>query len=182
MDEQLELVKIVSRRLDDVGIPYMLTGSVAMALYVNPRMTRDVDVVIDLTPGDVKIFAQQFASGFYLDDDAVDDAVSRKAMFNIIHDEWIVKVDFIVRKSDPYHEMEFNRRRRVTIDGLQVSIVTPEDLILSKLLWAKESGSVMQHDDVTHLTNAIKGLDWHYMERWAGALDVGDVLRNLRPK
>ncbi len=180
MDEQLDFVKEIARRLDSAGIPYMLTGSMALAMYVTPRMTRDIDVVVELSPQDVKRFWQQFAEDCYVDEKSVIDAVSHIDMFNIIHDRWLIKVDFIVRKADAYHKTEFTRRTQIDIGGVQVFIVAPEDLILSKLLWSKDSGSAMQQDDVVQLIKAIENLDWAYMERWASALKIGEELRSVR--
>ena len=180
MDEQLEFMKVVVRRLNAAGIPYMLTGSMAMTFYATPRMTRDVDVVVELSPQDTKRFSKQFTEDCYVDGDSVDAAVSRRGMFNIINNRSIVKVDFIVRKADAYHETEFARRRYMVVDGFQVAVASPEDLILSKLLWAKDSGSAAQRGDVRHLIKAVVGLDWTYLEQWAGTLGVAEELRRAR--
>ena len=61
--------------------------------------------------------------------------------FNMIHNALVVKVDCVVRKDSEYRREEFARRRPVNIAGQQVYIVALEDLILSKLDWAKESRS-----------------------------------------
>jgi len=180
MDEQLEFVKEIARRLDGAGIPYMLTGSLAMAVYAVPRMTRDIDLVVEVFPKDAKRLAALFSEDCYVDEDTVQDAVSRRTMFNIIHNMWVIKADFIVRKDDPYRQAEFSRRHHVEVDGTQVAIVAPEDLILSKLVWARESQSELQQRDVVELVNNVKGLDWSYLERWAVALDVSENLMNAR--
>ena len=102
-------------------------------------------------------------------------------MFNIIHNEWIVKADFIVRKGDEYRKLEFSRRRDERIAGEAVSIVSPEDLVLSKLVWSRDSGSELQMRDVRSLLAAGIDLDWPYLERWAAVLDVSDRLAEVRP-
>ena len=45
--KQLEFMKQIAERLDTAHIRYMLTGSMAMAIYSVPRMTRDIDLVIE---------------------------------------------------------------------------------------------------------------------------------------
>ena len=182
MKKQLEFMKIVAHRLDAAGIPYMLTGSLAMTFYATPRMTRDVDVVVELSPQDTARFSKQFTDDCYVDGSSVDDAVSHRGMFNIINNQSIVKVDFIVRKADSYHETEFARRRYIEVDGFRVAVVSPEDLILSKLLWAKDSGSATQQDDVIRLMRTIRNLDWSYLEKWASALGIAQELRQVRSK
>ena len=92
----------------------------------------------------------------------------------------IIKVDFIVRKDTPYRQEEFARRIAVEIDGATMWLVTAEDLLLSKLVWAAESHSEMQLQDVRSLIRSVADLDWMYIERWANALTVGELLREVR--
>jgi hypothetical protein len=54
MLEELEVLKIVSERLEAAQLPFMLTGSFAMAYYGKPRMTRDLDIVVSLNEDDVR--------------------------------------------------------------------------------------------------------------------------------
>ena len=82
----------------------------------------------------------------------------------------MVKVDCVVRKDGVYRQEEFSRRRRVIVDGESVTIVAPEDLILSKLEWAKESLSQMQLDDVRNLLRSVQSLDHAYLDRWVDRL------------
>ena len=93
-------------------------------------------------------------------------------MFNMIHNALVVKVDCVVRKDSEYRREEFARRRPVTIAGQHVSLVAPEDLILSKLDWAKESRSQLQLDDVRNLLKSGQALDAAYLNRWVGRLGL----------
>ncbi len=97
-------------------------------------------------------------------------------MFNIIHNALVVKVDCVVRKDSEYRREEFARRRRLIIDGEPVTIVAPEDLILSKREWAKESHSQLQLDDVRNLLRSVKDLDRTYSEPVGGSLGVSGSL------
>jgi len=101
-------------------------------------------------------------------------------MFNINHEAWVVKADFVVRKDQPYREREFGRRRTVSVGDKAFSIVTAEDLLLSKLLWAKTSRSELQLGDVRNLILSEKTLDWPYIERWAQKLGVEGLLNEVR--
>ncbi len=134
MAEEIDLLKTIAAKLDSERIAYMMTGSMAMALYAAPRMTRDIDIVVHVTPAHVEKLLGLFRDAFYLEEAAVRKAVSEKGMFNLIHNESVAKVDMIVRKDDDYRIEEFSRRRAVDVDGVSISVVTPEDLILSKLL------------------------------------------------
>lgn len=179
MNEQLEFVKLVTSRLESAGLPYMLTGSVAMAAYAVPRMTRDIDLVVDCRPGDAQRIYDLFAADCYVDEAQVHEAVAMRTMFNVIHNELLAKVDLIIKKDEPYRETEFGRRRRLEIGSAAIWVVSPEDLLLSKLLWAKQSGSELQRRDARAI-GLSGGLDWTYIEKWAAELSVVDVLEEVR--
>jgi hypothetical protein len=166
--------------LEGAGIAYMVSGSMAMNYYAQPRLTRDIDIVVELLPGDTGRIMQLFAGDFYCDPDAVRDALVRRFMFNIIHRALAVKVDFIVRKATPYREAEFLRRREATVAGTHLWVVSPEDLILSKLAWAKDSHSELQLNDVKNLIACLPSTDWPYIERWASELTVATLLQEVR--
>jgi hypothetical protein len=143
-------------------------------------MTRDIDVVVALQPQDTDRFIALFTDEFYCDPDAVVAAVRERGLFNAIHLEHVVKVDFVVRKDTPYRRAEFGRRRSVQVDEATILVVAPEDLLLSKLVWAKESGSEVQLRDARNLLDSVGSLDWAYVSRWARDLTVGDLLKEVR--
>ena len=72
-------------------------------------------------------------------------------MFNLIHNETIIKLDCIVLKRDEYRQQEFARRRLVSLGDFETWIVSREDLILSKLYCARDSKSELQLRDVKNL-------------------------------
>jgi hypothetical protein len=180
MGEQLDVLRLVTQRLEAAGIPYMLSGSVAMSIYAQPRMTRDIDLVVELSSGDVSRLTALFAAEFYLDEETIAEETRRRGMFNLIHSTLIAKVDFVVRKDDPYRIEEFRRRRRLRLDDLDLWVVAPEDLILSKLVWAKDSRSETQRNDVRNLFACVAVLDEAYLDRWAGILGVAELLLEVR--
>ena len=141
MQNELDIVRDVSAKLDSAGIGYMLTGSMAMNYYAQPRMTRDIDVVVALRPGDAVRVVQLFSPDYYVSREAVDSSIAHQSLFNLIHNESVIKVDCIVRKQNEYRLTEFNRRQRIKIENFETWIVSKEDLILSKLYWAKDSRS-----------------------------------------
>lgn len=84
-----------------------------------------------------------------------------------------------VRKDETYRKIEFQRRRLVDIEGLPVAIVAPEDLLLSKLHWAKDSMSELQLRDVRQIIASVVDLDMPYIEKWAGDLGVDELLKKV---
>ena len=114
MLNELDIVRDVSKRLDDAGIGYMLTGSIAMNYYAEPRMTRDIDLVIALRPEDAGRVAQLFSRDYYVSREAVESSIKNQSLFNLIHNESVIKVDCIVRKHTDFRLNEFERRQRVS--------------------------------------------------------------------
>ncbi len=94
VDELIEFLKLLGKRLDEAGFKYMITGSMAMAVYAVPRMTRDIDLVIEISLADTERLIELFASDCYIEENAVRDAIKQRGMFNIIHNDWILKADF----------------------------------------------------------------------------------------
>ncbi len=180
MSEELEVLKEVTARLRDAGIAYMLTGSFAGNYYAVPRMTRDIDLVVELTAQDAERVIELFQQDYYLDREIVLRAVQDESMFNMIHRTLVVKVDCVVRKDSEYRRTEFSRRRAVSIEGQPVYIVAPEDLILSKLEWARASQSQRQLDDVRNLLGSVPELDYAYLDHWAHRLGLAALLREVR--
>ena len=172
VSDELDVLKSVTAQLEGAGISYMVTGSMAANFYAVPRMTRDIDLVIELSEQDVDRVTHLFQQEYYIDRDMVQRAVRDHAMFNMIHNVLVVKVDCVVRKETEYRRAEFARRRAVSVAGQRVFIVSPEDLILSKLDWAKESRSQMQLDDIRNLLRSVQDLDTAYLNRWADRLGV----------
>jgi hypothetical protein len=179
VNDELEFLRYMADRLDEARLPYMLTGSMAMMFYAVPRMTRDIDFVVDCRAEDVPRVLEVFRPDCYVSEEAVREAVTRSGMFNIIHTGWIIKADLVVRRQSQYRELEFTRRRTMVVGDLSVAVVSPEDLILSKLDWARDSASASQYQDVAQLLATVSGLDVDYLEHWAGALGVLEQLREL---
>jgi len=176
MDEQQALVCEVADRLAAAGIDYMVTGSIAMAVYAVPRMTRDIDIVIHISPVESDKLIAALGEDYYFDSETLLQEIRRHGMFNVIDQQTVIKIDFIIRKDDEYRRVEFDRRRQVDINGRLVKIVTPEDLILSKLIWAKVADSELQFRDVKQLLSIVKDMDLSYLHDWAERLGVADLL------
>ena len=178
MQNEIDVLRDMSEKLADIGIPFMLTGSLAMNYYATPRMTRDVDIVMELEPNDVAKFVDCLEPEYYVSSTRVQQAASARTMFNVIHQESVIKVDCIIRKDTEYRRVEFTRRRRVDIADFRTFLVSKEDLILSKLVWAKDSRSELQLGDVKNLL--ATGYDKEYVEHWAILLGLGHLLAELR--
>jgi hypothetical protein len=160
--------------LDQAGIAYMLSGSFAAAYYGAPRSTQDIDLVIDSTPAQLKVFVQSLSGAeYYIDLGAALEAHKRQSLFNVIDLATGWKIDLIIRKSRAFSQEEFSRRESVSLQGLQLFIASLEDVIASKLEWSKLAQSQRQIEDVAAiLRTRWESLDYSYLEKWIGDLDL----------
>jgi hypothetical protein len=165
-----QLLEKVTQALEKEQILYMVSGSIALNTYAVPRMTRDIDIVIELQKNDIDRFCKIFETGYYIDALTVQEEVKRRGMFNVIDFESGYKIDFIVRKNSDYRQLEFSRRTITNAYGFDVWIVSIEDLIISKIAWIQELQSDRQIDDIKNLLqNPIADRD--YIRQWCQSLD-----------
>ena len=117
--------------LDEAGVPYMLTGSLATAYYAVPRATQDLDVVIAAEePGVERIVKGLLAAGCYVDRDAALEARRSRGQFNAIDPESGWKVDLIVRRDRTYSRTEFERRERASLLGVEVAVAVIAQIVI----------------------------------------------------
>lgn len=175
MNPELAALKNVVTRLEHGGFSYMLTGSMALSFYVAPRMTRDIDLVIDVASPRTAELVAIFDEDYYVSAEAVREAADLRGMFNVLYLPGSIKIDLIVRKDSPYRREEFGRRNRTDRLGFPLWVVSREDLILSKLVWARNTRSELQFGDVRALLAGE--IDRDYLERWALELEVAEDLK-----
>ena len=157
---ELDILRDVTRKFDQLNIQYMLTGSLAMSYYSQPRMTRDIDLVVNISQTSIKKMETLFIADYYISIDSVINAIDNEFMFNLIHTESSIKVDCIVRKKEEYRLTEFERRQKIRLTDFDIYIVSKEDLIISKLIWFKDSNSELQKKDIKNLL--VSGYDNDY--------------------
>ena len=153
----------------------MLTGSLASSLQGEPRSTHDIDLVVELSAGDVaKLLAEFSVEPFYLSETAIREAIKSHGMFNLLDTTSGDKVDFWILTREPFDQSRFGRRRTISIEGVEVDLSRPEDTILAKLRWAQLSGgSQRQLRDARSVYELNRDqLDCQYIERWAAQLEV----------
>ncbi|MDO3644322.1 hypothetical protein R1T15_19815 [Mucilaginibacter sp. L3T2-6] len=149
----------------------MLSGSMAMSLYMVPRSTRDFDFVVNLRPEDVDEFVNYFQADFYCSKEAIIDAIERQSMFNIIDPVSGFKADFVIRKNNDYRLAEFERRQLVDFGDMQIYAVSKEDLLISKLIWIQQLQSAIQMEDIKNLSS-LPDLQREYVNYWINTLNL----------
>lgn len=179
--EILAAITPIVEAFEGLGVAYHIGGSVASSVYGFIRATIDADLVAELQPGHVRPLVKQLEAEYYIDADAVRDAIRRHSSFNAIHLDTMLKVDVFIPKTRAFDQEELGRtRREVLVEGTRLFyMASPEGTILNKLEWYRMGGEVSdrQWNDILGVLK-VQGttLDMAYMQRWAKALQVTDLL------
>ncbi|MDA1054417.1 MAG: hypothetical protein O3C40_28585 [Planctomycetota bacterium] len=182
--DSFELLRFAADTLQQLGVPYLVTGSMATITHGEARFTNDVDIVADLQPAHVESLCAAFpAPEFYCSLIAVKEAVRRRTQFNVIHPASGLKIDFMVPSDNEFNRSRFSRGVMVPIDdaGHQVRFATPEDAILKKLEYFREGGSDKHIRDIKGVL-LIQGdaIDFDYLSKWAERLGVVEQLKQIQ--
>ena len=162
--------------LDAAGIPYFVTGSFASSAHGVPRATNDIDIVIAPSRQQLEQLIRQFPESDYATDrDDAFDALARRSLFNVVDYATLWKVDFIIKQQTPFDASRFSRRALVEIAGVRLYTASPEDILITKLWWAKLGESDRQINDAAGILQVQdERLDRDYVERWVAVLELDE--------
>ncbi|HEU4887371.1 MAG TPA: hypothetical protein VFV49_05750 [Thermoanaerobaculia bacterium] len=169
-----EFLRRVTAALDANGIPYMLTGSLASSMYGVPRATNDIDIVVAPSREQLLSIVQLFQRlGLTVTSETAVAALRNKTQFNVIDFPRGLKADLIVRKDREFSVTEFDRRETHEVEGMRLTIATPEDVLLAKLEWAQMGDSERQIVDCAGMIK-VQGdaLDLPYIRKWVERLGL----------
>ncbi|MCX7426353.1 MAG: hypothetical protein NTW96_12115 [Planctomycetia bacterium] len=178
--EQNELLRRVVDILEEQGITYLLVGSLASGVYGEPRLTHDIDVVVDLRPEQVARLCDAFpAPDYYVSEKAAREAVAGGRQFNVIHPASGNKIDFMIARRDAWGRSQIDRRRREQIlPGRPGYTAAPEDVIVGKLWYYREGGSEKHLRDIAAMLQ-VSGdeIDKNYIDHWTRQLGLAEQWR-----
>ena len=173
--EQAEFLQYAIGVLEDQGLTYMIVGSFASIAYGEPRLTHDIDIVIQLAGEQVEPLCDAFPDPeFYVSLSAAREAVAAKGQFNVIHPASGNKIDFIVARDDAWGQSQLARvmRKPILVDR-KTNIAAPEDVIIGKLWYYKEGGSDKHLRDIVGMLQ-VSGteIDCRYISSWTKKLGL----------
>lgn len=180
IDPQKFLLKITSI-LDELKINYFITGGFAVSVWGRPRATFDIDVVLIILKSDLNLLIaalRKLSKAGYVDEDTARYALKNNGEFNFVDPETGLKVDFWVAGHDERTVSQFKRKIIKKINGQKICFVSPEDLVLNKLIWFHETQSTRHLEDAQSVIKISK-LNKKLLKEWAVKLGVSDELNKL---
>lgn len=149
------LFKIFVSRLNELGITYMITGAVASIMYGEPRLTNDIDLVIDLKNEEVERFVDEFPiAEFYCPPQEVirlEIGRPQRGHFNLIHHDTGFKADIYTCGRDELHQWGLDHRKMVKVEGEEFWLAPVEYVILRKLEYYREGKSDKHLRDISSI-------------------------------
>ncbi len=179
---QQELLVIIIKKLDKINCQYVITGSTVSSIQGEPRSTHDIDIIISINMEDIDLFYTTiFEEVFYLEKEAIVDAVKNKTMFNLIDSNSGDNVDFWILTEEPFDISRFSRKQKIELFNYSMNITSCEDTILMKLKWAKDSGGSKKHyTDALRIYELNRDIiDFNYINDWVKKLEIDDLFNEL---
>jgi hypothetical protein len=181
--EQSDLLRKMAETFDKLGIAYAVVGSTASTMYGDPRLTNDIDIVIDLQPQHVEAFCAEFPSSeFYLSRPTLESAVKKRFQFNIIHPASGFKIDCFLAGSDPFDQGQLARALRVPKEGgsYAVQFAAPEDVVIKKMEYFQIGQSEKHARDICGiLKHEAARVDREYIRQWADRKGLTEIWESI---
>ncbi|HNQ21801.1 MAG TPA: hypothetical protein PKK06_01780 [Phycisphaerae bacterium] len=182
-EELIELLTIATDALTHEGIEYAITGSFASGLWGEPHTSHHVDLLVRMTPEQAAALARKLPPRLYRSEEALVQAARVHAMADLIDAKTTLKLDLSAWGFGEYQDEVFRRRvpLRLGPDSPEFLLASPEDVILMKLVWRKDTGSRKQWADALGVVRVQRvRLDWKYLFQQARVLGVEADLTALR--
>lgn len=179
MNEQA--IREVITALNDLGVPYMVVGSVSSNVYGIARLTNDADVVLQLSPGQLAVLAARLGPGYRLDPQGGFESVTFTTKYVVYVVAGGFQFELFDLSDDPHDQERFRRRLAGNVLGVTAWVPTPEDVIIQKLRWYQIAGRQKDWNDVEGVL-LVQGnkLDWAYVESWCSRHGSRQHLERLR--
>lgn len=179
---QSEIFERVVEILERVRIPYMIVGSIASTAYGRPRLTHDMDIVVDLRWNQIDEFVSNFDQSWFVDKEMVKKAVEDKFHFNVIHSPTGNKIDFFLLKDSAYDLEQFARRKMEKFDENRFAFfASVEDVIIRKMDYYLEGGSTKHLEDIKGILSTYGGeIDFSCIAKWTARRGTTEVWEQLR--
>lgn len=153
--------------LHAVGVRYMLVGSYSSNFYGRPRSTKDADFVAEIDQGQLNAVGAALGDEFRVDRQMSFETVTMTTRYIIHHNSTAFKIELFQLSPDDHDQERFRRRSEIDFEGRSVWIPTPEDVIITKLRWARAGNRSKDLTDVAGVLSARGALlDLGYVRHW----------------
>jgi hypothetical protein len=180
--EPIRITLLVTKVIEELGIPYFIGGSLASAIHGTIRSTMDADLIVDLQIDHLQELTARLEGVFFMDPSAIVNALQRNISFNLIHKDTMFRIDIFPLGGHPFEQNQMARRVQQSLGDHpddRAYFTTAEGIILAKLNWFRKGGEVSEQQwrDVLGVIRVQNDtLDQNYLHAWADRLGLLDLL------
>jgi hypothetical protein len=179
--QDIVVLEKLAEVFENLHIAYCIGGSMASSAYGTVRFTQDADITVEPFEQIAKKFHEKLKNDFYISEEAMNEALKTRNSFNIIHLNTAFKIDIFIRSENEFQKQMLSRIRKLPLgsSNKMLSFVSPEDIILLKLDWFRQSDHTSQRqwsDVLGVLAGQAKALDFDYLKNWAKKLGLNELL------
>ena len=172
-------------KLEACKTPYMVTGSVAGIVYGEPRLTNDVNLVVEISPENISNFIKAFPPDEYYcppkEVIGVEAARDLRGRFNLVRNDTGFKADIHLMGVDPLHRWAMGKKRRINIGKTSIWLAPPEYVILRKMEFYQEGKSSKHISDIRAiLKNMTDQVDHSKIESLAKEKGLSGIWNDCR--
>lgn len=153
--QEPDLYLIFTSRLDELKIEYVITGSVAAIVYGEPRLTHDIDIVLEINELPVQLFINAFPlSEFYCPPEEIIKTElqrSERGHFNLIHHKTGFKADIYLSGRNDFQKWALQNKKEISYNSKKIYIAPPEYVIIKKLEYYKEGRAEKHIQDIKNI-------------------------------
>jgi len=175
-----EIVGRVIDTFNQAKIPYMLVGAFSSNAYGIARSTNDIDIVVQLGDYPLEQIVKNLSGEFRLDPQTGFERVTATKRYRLVHQSSRFEVDVFELSDDPHDRKRFEQRIASSFFGRAIYLPRPEDVIITKLRWAKGTGRGKDLEDVENILNVQgKNIDLVYVRQWCKEHGTVDILETI---
>ncbi len=176
-----EILVAMLDALRSLGVPHMLTGSLASNLYGIPRSTQDADFVVLITADTIAAIARNLPAGLRLDPQVSFETVTGTTRYVFEPADRKYRIELFLLSDDPHDRARFDRRCKCTVLGRETWVPTPEDVLVAKLRWFHRSKRPKDLEDIRNVLSVQRDrLDLAYLEQWCRTHGTLELLRKTQ--
>jgi hypothetical protein len=174
-------VQSIIEVLGDADVAHMFVGSLASNFHGIPRSTQDADVVVDLGPAALDWLWPRIHDRFEADPQTAFETVTGTLRVRLHVPDSAFAIDLFGLSDDAHDVERFRRRVPVRLLDRQTFVASAEDIVVTKLRWARQGTRPKDLDDIRNII-AVRGddLDWVYVSRWCREHGTDDLLSGIR--